>query len=235
MPEEINRVLTDRLSSLLWTHSEEADTNLRAEGIPETSIERVGNAMIDSLCHLLPRIAERAMHERFGLTARNYMVATFHRPANVDRGPCLREIVAQLQQIARRLPVVWPAHPRTLKALMEAACLRPLENDPNVHLVEPMGYLDFASLVHGSRLVVTDSGGIQEETSYLGIPCLTVRPNTERPVTLRHGTNRLISPQQLVDSVDVVLAGPLRIETQIPYWDGCAAQRVTASLARNFL
>lgn len=233
MPEEINRIVTDQLSDLLWTHSPEADDNLRREGIDPRKIDRVGNAMIDTLVHLLPKIRGLAVHERLGFSPQTYLAVTFHRPANVDDDAAFSRIVDQVESLSSDYPVVWPVHPRAMKALERIERIAELRRNPGVQLIDPLGYLDFMSLVHGSRLVLTDSGGIQEETSYLGIPCLTVRPNTERPITLTHGTNELVSPANIISRVEARLLEPSRSMNRIPAWDGRAAERIVESL-RNF-
>src|SRR5260370_159010 len=191
MPEEINRIVTDHISDLLFTPSADGDENLRREGLSEEKIHRVGNVMIDTLVKLLPVARERATAQRMELKPQDYILATLHRPSNVDNPETLAEIVEGLGRIAEQMPVVFPVHPRTrerLACIDESAFAR-------IRLIEPQGYLDFLSLTESARLVVTDSGGVQEETCYLGVPCLTVRPNTERPVTIACGTNRLVAPK----------------------------------------
>ncbi len=232
MPEEINRILTDHACDLLWPPSDDAVANLRAEGIPEHRIALVGNIMIDSLVALWPRIAAEGTAAALGLS--RYVVATFHRPANVDDPACLRTIVGELRRVALEDPVVLPLHPRTAARLEAAELLESLRADCGVRVIEPLGYIAFLNLVSGAAAVVTDSGGIQEETSYLGIPCLTVRPNTERPVTVTHGTNRLIAPAEIAERARAAAAPDCRRPAQIPLWDGRTAGRVEASL-RAFL
>jgi UDP-N-acetylglucosamine 2-epimerase (non-hydrolysing) len=222
MPEEVNRIVADRFSNLLFLHSEEAIGNLTAEGIPEERMHLVGNTMIDTLVALEDRIRAAGSAEKLGLDPGSYMLVTLHRPALVD-GPLLPETVSQLAALAREIPVVFPVHPRTRK-MMEG--LEP--ETPGLHLIDPLGYLDFLSLVADARAVLTDSGGIQEETSYLGIPCFTLRDNTERPITIRLGTNTLLGldpaaisgiPAALEERGDAVSEPP-------PLWDGQAAQRI---------
>lgn len=229
MPEEINRVLTDHACDLLWAPSDDAVANLRAEGIPEHRIALVGNIMIDSLVALWPRIAAEGTAAGLGLS--RYVVATFHRPANVDDPDCLRTIMAQLRGVSRDHPVVLPLHPRTAARLAAAGLLEHLRADADVHVIDPLGYIAFLNLVSGAAAVITDSGGIQEETSYLGIPCLTVRPNTERPVTVTCGTNRLIRPSGIAAATYEAAALDGRRPARIPFWDGATASRVVASLA----
>jgi UDP-N-acetylglucosamine 2-epimerase (non-hydrolysing) len=222
MPEEINRVLTDRLSDLLFTPSRDGDENLRAEGIDPSRVHFVGNVMIDSLQAALPRARESRIHERLELQRRGYVLATLHRPANVDDPAALSRLISALIEVAGKVPLVFPIHPRTrsrLPAGFEAKGLK---------LVEPLGYLDFLALTAEARLVMTDSGGIQEETTALGVPCLTLRENTERPVTVEVGTNQLVGtdPAKAVAAAREVLAGRVR-QGRIPeLWDGRAAERV---------
>jgi len=243
MPEEINRILTDHACDLLWAPSADAVDNLRAEGLPEARIDLVGNVMIDSLVHLLPRIAATALPAALGLDAGGldagdldaggrYVVATFHRPANVDDPASLERILAELLALSESAPVVFPLHPRTRARLEAAGHLAALADHPRLRLLEPLGYIAFLSLVRQAAAVVTDSGGIQEETSYLGIPCLTVRPNTERPVTLTHGTNRLIAPTAIAEAGRASLETATRRRCAIPLWDGAAAPRAAESLRR---
>ena len=222
MPEEINRVLTDRLSDLLFTPSRDGDENLRREGIDPSRVHFVGNVMIDSLQAALPRARESRIHERLEVSRKGYALATLHRPANVDDPAALARLIAALAEVAEQVPVVFPIHPRTrarLPAAFEARGLR---------LVEPLGYLDFLALVADAKLVMTDSGGIQEETTALRVPCLTLRDNTERPITVEVGTNQLVGtdPARAVAAAKAVLAGNIRRGTVPELWDGRAAERV---------
>ena len=228
MPEEINRVLTDRLSDLLFTPSPDGDANLVAEGIDRARIHFVGNVMIDSLRAALPRARESRIHERMELPRKGYALATLHRPSNVDDPRALSRLLSALAEVAAQLPVVFPIHPRTrarLPASFEA---------PGLKLVEPLGYLDFLALTAEARLVMTDSGGIQEETTALGVPCLTLRENTERPVTVEVGTNQLVGtdPAKAVAAVRQVLEGRARPGRVPEKWDGRAAERVAEALVR---
>ncbi len=242
MPEEINRVVTDALADLLWTPSPDADQNLAREGVPGRVV-RVGNIMIDSLEMMRPRIEAEDTPRSLGLEPGGYGLVTLHRPANVDHPPTLGLICRTLMDLARRLPLVFPVHPRTQKRLQESGLWNEMSRAPGLRLLEPLSYVPFMSLLWRARLAITDSGGIQEETTYLGIPCLTLRPNTERPITISQGTNRLCQPQELAARVEEALAGgttpgpapPAPPAPPVPeLWDGRTAGRVVASL-REFL
>lgn len=231
MPEEINRIVTDALADYLWTPSPDADANLLGEGVPEDRIRRVGNVMIDAFELVRDQIDARPLPHGLTLPDSGFAVVTLHRPSNVDRPEALLASVEALLAIAERLPVVFPVHPRTKRRLDEDGLLAPMDRHPHVSLLPPLGYVDFMALVTRARLVVTDSGGVQEETTYLGIPCLTLRSTTERPITVSEGTNRLVDPKGLVSSIDRILAGahpPRRIPD---LWDGRAADRIVAHLA----
>jgi UDP-N-acetylglucosamine 2-epimerase (non-hydrolysing) len=229
MPEEINRTLTDRLSDLLFSHSPEAEDNLRHEGINTGRLHYVGNTMIDSLRKYEHAARRRALWRRLGLTERDYVLITLHRPSNVDRPTRLTAIVDGICQLARQTPVVFPLHPRTRAKLHGAHQLRRLE-DTGVMCTEPLGYLDFLSLETTAGAVLTDSGGIQEETTALGIPCYTLRPNTERPITLTRGTNTLLGDDPA--KIATVRSSPHPpTPCAIPRWDGHAGQRIADILA----
>jgi UDP-N-acetylglucosamine 2-epimerase (non-hydrolysing) len=225
MPEELNRILTDAISDLLFTHSPEARTNLENEGAIG-AIHEVGNTMIDTLVRLRPRIDELGAPARHGLTPGGYVVVTLHRPALVD-GPLLAEAFAALGELAGQMPVVFPAHPRTRAALDRSGLAAP----PGLQLLDPLPYLEFLGLVAGSAAALTDSGGIQEETTYLGIPCFTLRSTTERPVTVELGTNTLLGLDPTrIREVPALLAEPRRSSVP-PLWDGHAAERIVDVLS----
>lgn len=230
MPEEINRVLTDRLSDLLLCHSPEAVDNLRAEGIDEGRIAVVGNTMIDSLFALLPAARETGAVAGRGLQAGGYVLTTLHRPALVDDPVRLAEVLDALGAVAEKLPVIFPLHPRTKARLDDHGAAVPA----GIRLLPPLEYLEFIDLEDSARLVITDSGGVQEETSALGVPCVTYRTTTERPVTVSLGTNELVGldPEALRECCLARLAEPAkRVECSIPLWDGRAGERAAAAIA----
>jgi UDP-N-acetylglucosamine 2-epimerase (non-hydrolysing) len=232
MPEEINRVLTDRLSDLLLTHSPEAEQNLAREGVDVGRVRYVGNTMIDSLRRFEARARERASWSRHGLAEGEYVLVTLHRPSNVDEPARLSAIVTALVEVGRHAPALFPAHPRTLARLADAGLDRELENS-GVRCVDPVGYLEFLSLEAGAGAIVTDSGGVQEEASALGVPCYTLRANTERPITISHGTNVLLGdvPAALLQ---VRPARRPATPCAIPLWDGHAAERAADALIEAF-
>lgn len=223
MPEEINRIVADQFSDHLLIHSDEGRENLLAEGVDESRVHFVGNTMIDSLVAMEDRFRELDTPASLGVEAGNYLLVTLHRPALVD-GPLLARVLEQLGDLARELPVVFPAHPRTRK-MMESYRV-----DPRVRVVDPVGYLDFLALQAAATAVLTDSGGVQEETTYLGVPCFTLRDNTERPVTIRAGTNHLLGldPARIADILPALRSVERSRREPPPGWDGHAAERVAA-------
>jgi len=228
MPEEINRLVTDQLADLLFTPSEDGDVNLQKEGIPADRIFRVGNVMIDSLVKLLP-VAQR--QNRNGLPERyteRYALVTLHRPANVDDGVILKRILQSLLEVSQDLSVIFPAHPRTRQRIADFG----LHAD-QLQVLDPLPYLEFLGMQSRATVVITDSGGIQEEATYLGVPCLTLRENTERPITVSLGTNVLVGrdPDKLRSELSRVLAGKGKKGTIPPLWDGHAGERIAALLA----
>ncbi|MEP6818551.1 MAG: UDP-N-acetylglucosamine 2-epimerase (non-hydrolyzing) [bacterium] len=232
MPEEINRLLTDQIADLLFTHSADADENLRAEGIPPERICLVGNVMIDSLYKHLERSQQSRIREQLCLTQNSYAVLTLHRPSNVDDPAVFGSILEALEKISEQAPIVFPVHPRTRKTIAELGFDRRIEKTKGLRLIDPLGYLDFLSLYSGARLVLTDSGGIQEETSVLGIPCLTLRENTERPITVTRGTNKVVGtdPRKIVAAAFAALEETAKPTVTIPLWDGHTAERIVDAL-----
>jgi UDP-N-acetylglucosamine 2-epimerase (non-hydrolysing) len=240
MPEEVNRLLTDQISDLLLTHSPEARENLMHEGVAEEKIHLVGNTMIDTLVRLMPLAEERwpalhsrlmplaeerwpALHSRFSFD--RFVLVTLHRPNNVDDQAGLDEIISALNEISSDVPVIFPVHPRTQQKIAEYE----INVSEKVRLTEPIGYVDFLALQAHAAVVVTDSGGVQEETTFLGVPCLTVRPNTERPITITTGTNQLVkrNREAIVSAIRAALGRPGNLATPRPeFWDGKAAERI---------
>jgi len=225
MPEEINRLVTDQLCDLLFTPSADANDNLLREGVDPKKIHLVGNVMIDTLVRLLPRTENRLPA---GLPS-PYALVTLHRPSNVDDLPWLRQLLATLADLSSHLTVIFPAHPRTRQRLNEIGSA--YDSNPRVRIVEPLPYLEFIALQRHAAMVITDSGGIQEETTFLGVPCLTVRENTERPITIAQGTNHLVgrNPQRLQTAAAEILRQDLnqnRTQRSLPLWDGHAANRI---------
>jgi len=234
MPEEINRLVTDAIVNLLWTPSPDADANLRAEGVPAEKIECVGNIMIDSFEMLRERIEGAGTREKFGLQAGKFAMVTLHRPSNVDDKATLSGLVASLVAVSRELPLVFAIHPRTRKRLEEFGLLGQIQNAPGIKVSEPLGYIEFMNLVSQCAAAITDSGGVQEESTYLGIPCLTLRENTERPVTVTEGTNRLMKHEGLLVAIRDVIGGRWPAGRKPHHWDGSTAARCVQSLKRWF-
>lgn len=233
MPEEINRLVTDAVADILWTPSPDADENLAAEGVPAEKITRVGNIMIDSYELMRDRIVASGQRSRLGLEENTYAVVTLHRPSNVDEPAQLKSLVSRLEEIASRLPLVFPVHPRTRKNLQGLDLWPQVQAIPGLQVIEPLGYVDFMNLVSAARMIITDSGGLQEETTYLGIPCLTLRTTTERPITITQGTNRLVSAVELLPAVERIL-NLQGIESRKPsLWDGHTAERVADDIRQR--
>ena len=234
MPEEINRILVDSIADLLWTPSVDADQNLLKEGVPAEKIQLVGNIMIDSLELLRPKILAEEARKDFGLSRGSYGILTLHRPSNVDHPKKLQALCRVLIEISEKVPLVFPVHPRTKKALVEAELLPSLEAAQQIQLSEPLSYRKFMSLLFEAKMALTDSGGIQEETTYLGIPCFTLRENTERPITTIQGTNKLCSSENLLSTVMQTLEGasPTRKIPQL--WDGKVSPRILEHLRDYF-
>ena len=231
MPEEVNRIVTDALADALWTPSPDADANLLAEGVDPARISRVGNIMIDSFDLVRPAIEAANAPARQGLTPGGYGIVTLHRPSNVDDPAELGRLVAALERVQRRLPLVFPVHPRTAARLTDSGLDARLAA-AGIKLLPPLPYVDFMSLVVSAAATITDSGGIQEETTYLGIPCLTLRRTTERPVTISEGSNRLVEPETLDRALAEALAAGRTGRTPA-LWDGRTAARCVADLRRR--
>jgi UDP-N-acetylglucosamine 2-epimerase (non-hydrolysing) len=228
MPEEVNRVLTDQISDYLFTTERTALDNLRREGIAEDRVFFVGNVMIDSLLKHRAKAAESGVLDQLGLAPRGYGLVTLHRPSNVDEPAVLAGLIEVLGAIATRLPVVFPIHPRTRAKLAEFRLERALRGYPDLKLVDPLGYLDFLKCMDNARYVLTDSGGIQEETTALGVPCITARQNTERPVTVTEGTNVLAGqdPERILAEANRAIDGQVKAGRRPELWDGRAARRI---------
>jgi UDP-N-acetylglucosamine 2-epimerase (non-hydrolysing) len=228
MPEEINRLVTDALAGLLLTPSSDADENLRREGIAESKIKLVGNVMIDTLVANLATAEGSPIMKGLGLQSKNFAYVTLHRPSNVDDKESLAEIIARLNELARRIPVVFPMHPRTRKMLVQFGML-PAGNGA-FKVLEPIGYHDSICLTRHARLILTDSGGLQEESTFFKTPCLTLRPNTERPITITMGSNRLTHLARLPSDIAAVLSAGNEMGEVPPLWDGRAAVRIVEAL-----
>lgn len=235
MPEEINRILTDALADYLFVTEEDASQHLLKEGRPRESIFLVGNVMIDSLCHFLPMAQESGIGDQLmlkkGTDWQRFAVLTLHRPSNVDSTKNLADLLGAINSIAAQVPVIFPVHPRTQQRLAQTG----IKTHPQLKLIPPIGYLDFLCLLSKATLVLTDSGGIQEETTALGVPCLTLRENTERPITISQGTNQLIGtdPAKIIAAAQQILAGKGKPGRIPPLWDGHAAERIVQVLLQN--
>lgn len=235
MPEEINRLVTDALADLLLTPSPDGDENLLREGVHPSRIRRVGNVMIDTLMMSLEQAKQSSIVDQMELTPGNFAVVTLHRPSNVDVVETLTGILGSLGRLQTELPVIFPVHPRTRAKLAEFGLTSQLATWPNFRLCDPLGYLDFLRLWSQSRLVLTDSGGLQEETTALGIPCLTLRENTERPITVTEGTNRIVgtNPENIDAAIREVLHGTTFPKRIPELWDGKTAERIVACLLQG--
>lgn len=228
MPEEINRLVTDSIADLLLTPSEDGSQNLLNEGISADKIQLVGNIMIDTLFRFLPVIEKSSIIDQLHLTPQQYLLVTLHRPSNVDQKENLKEILTTFREIQKKIKIVFPVHPRTMKNINEFGFSELINEMKNLIITEPFGYLDFQRLMTQSKAVITDSGGVQEETTALKIPCITIRENTERPVTVTEGSNVLIGSDmgQLVLMIEKVLANKWKKSTIPEQWDGKTADRV---------
>ena len=243
MPEEINRLVTDAISDYFVTTSIDADENLLHEGISSDKIHMLGNLMIDSLVANLPKAQQTSLNFsllnndrtiRYGtdFSEKKYGVLTFHRPGNVDEKESLTKLVHLWGQISQQMPLVFPVHPRTYKNIQQFQLQEVIDSYPHLYFIEPLGYLQFIHLVSRSAFALTDSGGIQEETTYLNIPCLTVRPNTERPVTVWEGSNKLIKLEEIVPEVQLIVEGKGKIGTIPTFWDGKTAERIVEMIEK---
>ena len=227
MPEEINRLITDAIADYLLTPSPDGDENLRKEGVAEERIKRVGNVMIDSLFNNLERAKESTIHSDLNIEKGNYGVLTLHRPSNVDEKEAFSRILDALEQIGSRIPLVFPLHPRTKNRAEQFGLTERLESIPNIVLTGPAGYLDFVALMAESKLVLTDSGGLQEETTFLNKKCLTLREETERPITVEFGTNKVIGVNKnIISEINNSLNTKLASYNEIDLWDGKTSERI---------
>jgi UDP-N-acetylglucosamine 2-epimerase (non-hydrolysing) len=231
MPEEVNRLVTDALADLLLTPSSDGDENLKREGVSESKIKLVGNVMIDALIANLEQARNRNLLEKLGVTAKDFVYVTLHRPSNVDEQASLTAIMSELKLLASQMPVVFPIHPRTRKMCAQFGIT--IDGYKGLRILEPIGYHDSLKLTENARLVLTDSGGLQEESTYFRTPCLTLRPNTERPITLTMGSNRLTNLDKLSADLDTVLKKPLHFGKVPPLWDGRASERIINTIVEH--
>lgn len=232
MPEEINRLLTDAISDFLFVTEQSGLVNLKREGIPDSKVHFVGHVMIDSLIHFAEKAEQSNILETLHLNSTEFALITLHRPGNVDNKESFIKLLNAFEVIEKELPILFPIHPRSQKMIAEFGLQDKVDRMKNLRLMEPLGYLDFMKLLHHARLVLTDSGGIQEETTYLGIPCLTMRENTERPVTVEIGSNTLVGSdfQKIISEAQKILKGQTKQSSVPPLWDGKAAQRIVKIL-----
>jgi len=230
MPEEINRIVTDAISNLLLTPSKDADENLLKEGHPRDRIHRVGNVMIDSLEFIKSKVLLADSYRQLSLEPQGYALMTLHRPSNVDNPELLKQIFDKIILFSENLKIIFPVHPRTKLTLGKNGILTH-EKYKNIRFVDPLGYLDFINVMMHSKFVITDSGGIQEETTYLGIPCLTLRNTTERPVTITEGTNELVSIDTIDFFINKIQQGLWKKGQMIEFWDGKASARIAEQLS----
>ena len=229
MPEEINRILTDSISDYLFTTCEDANKNLIKEGINKEKIYFVGNIMIDTLLNFKKKAEEKQSYKKFGLNKKKYAVLTLHRPNNVDNKPSLEKIIGTIKKISHKIPLLFPIHPRTKRSIKDFNLYSMINNSNSIILSRPLGYLEFLNLMINARFVLTDSGGIQEETTALKIPCLTLRKNTERPITVKIGTNTLVGDDErkILINVEKILKNNYKNSYKIPkYWDGNTSKRI---------
>ncbi len=235
MPEEINRIVTDALADMLLVSEPAGIENLRHEGHAEEQIHLVGNVMIDTLLHQLPKAKHRDILSKNGLKPGQYGIITLHRPANVDRPEVLAKLLDVLAEISQQLPLVFPVHPRTRQRIKDFGLSDRLSRPPGIIALKPLGYLDFLALTSQAKLIVTDSGGLQEESTALGIPCLTARPNTERPITVQQGSSTLVGsdPHKLREGLEAILEGRYKSGSCPELWDGRAAERIARILAET--
>ncbi len=237
MPEEINRIATDSISDYFFITEEDALANLRKSGVPEDRIFFVGNTMIDSLVKSLPKIEESKILKKLALKPKEYVLVTLHRPSNVDNKESLTDFLEVFRQISKRTKIVFPMHPRTIQRIKDFNLDYHYEQIDGLIITEPANYIDFIKLMQNSKMVLTDSGGIQEETTFLDIPCLTLRTTTERPVTIEFGTNILITPDKdlIIKTFNYALDNPIKRKSIPPLWDGNAAKRIIDIISQKIL
>ncbi len=234
MPEELNRIVTDNLADLLWTPSPDGDENLLNTGIEKSKIVRVGNIMIDTLMAMKPEVEKSLFVTEVPLHHNTYAMVTLHRPSNVDVEDTLGKLLDELLIVSKTMDLIWPLHPRTKSRIESLGRMHELTENSSIHLMGPLGYIDFMNGIMHSRCVITDSGGIQEETTWLGVPCITLRPNTERPITITQGTNVLATPTTLQSELEKIEKQSGSDRTEIEFWDGGTAQRCVQSLEQFF-